>query len=233
MLHASQAVGRDGKGMNIKCAIFDFDGTLFDSMFIWDEIGERYLRSLGKEPNPSMREAVRTLSLYQAACYLRSEYDLPLSTEGIIKGINQMIEHFYLSEILPKPGVCEFLEHMKKAGISMCIATASERYQIEAALKRCGMSQYFDAIFTCSEIGHGKEEPFIFRQAMEVCGAERNTTVVFEDAFHAALTARRDGFSVIAVYDESEKYQEEIRRLADCYLVDFVHTKDFWEFISG
>lgn len=233
MLHASQAVGRDGKGMNIKCAIFDFDGTLFDSMFIWDEIGERYLRSLGKEPNPSMCEAVRTLSLYQAACYLRSEYDLPLSTEGIIKGINQMIEHFYLSEILPKPGVCEFLEHMKKAGISMCIATASERYQIEAALKRCGMSQYFDAIFTCSEIGHGKEEPFIFRQAMEVCGAERNTTVVFEDAFHAALTARRDGFSVIAVYDESEKYQEEIRRLADCYLVDFVHTKDFWEFISG
>lgn len=233
MLHASQAVGRDGKGMNIKCAIFDFDGTLFDSMFIWDEIGERYLRSLGKEPNPSMREAVRTLSLYQAACYLRSEYDLPLSTEGIMKGINQMIEHFYLSEILPKPGVCEFLEHMKKAGISMCIATASERYQIEAALKRCGMSQYFDAIFTCSEIGHGKEEPFIFRQAMEVCGAERNTTVVFEDAFHAALTARRDGFSVIAVYDESEKYQEEIRRLADCYLVDFVHTKDFWEFISG
>lgn len=233
MLHASQAVGRDGKGMNIKCAIFDFDGTLFDSMFIWDEIGERYLRSLGKEPNPSMREAVRTLSLYQAACYLRREYDLPLSTEGIMKGINQMIEHFYLSEILPKPGVCEFLEHMKKAGISMCIATASERYQIEAALKRCGMSQYFDAIFTCSEIGHGKEEPFIFRQAMEVCGAERNTTVVFEDAFHAALTARKDGFSVIAVYDESEKYQEEIRRLADCYLVDFVHTKDFWEFISG
>lgn len=233
MLHASQAIGRDGKGMNIKCAIFDFDGTLFDSMFIWDEIGERYLRSLGKEPNPSMREAVRTLSLYQAACYLRREYDLPLSTEGIMKGINQMIEHFYLSEILPKPGVCEFLEHMKKAGISMCIATASERYQIEAALKRCGMSQYFDAIFTCSEIGHGKEEPFIFRQAMEVCGAERNTTVVFEDAFHAALTARRDGFSVIAVYDESEKYQEEIRRLADCYLVDFVHTKDFWEFISG
>ena len=233
MLHASQAVGRDGKGMNIKCAIFDFDGTLFDSMFIWDEIGERYLRSLGKEPNPSMREAVRTLSLYQAACYLRREYDLPLSTEGIMKGINQMIEHFYLSEILPKPGDCEFLEHMKKAGISMCIATASERYQIEAALKRCGMSQYFDAIFTCSEIGHGKEEPFIFRQAMEVCGAERNTTVVFEDAFHAALTARKDGFSVIAVYDESEKYQEEIRRLADCYLVDFVHTKDFWEFISG
>ena len=176
--------------MNIKCAIFDFDGTLFDSMFIWDEIGERYLRSLGKEPNPSMREAVRTLSLYQAACYLRREYDLPLSTEGIMKGINQMIEHFYLSEILPKPGVCEFLEHMKKAGISMCIATASERYQIEAALKRCGMSQYFDAIFTCSEIGHGKEEPFIFRQAMEVCGAERNTTVVFRSAPQTSIACQ-------------------------------------------
>lgn len=233
MLYASQAVGRDGKGMKVKCAIFDFDGTLFDSMFIWEEIGEHYLRSLGKEPKPSVREDVRTLSLYQASCYLRREYDLPLSTEEIMKGINQMIEHFYFYEILPKPGVGDFLARMKKAEISMCIATASERYQIEAALKRCGMEHYFDAIFTCSEIGHGKEEPFIFRKAMETFETDRNTTVVFEDALHAVQTAREDGFPVVAVYDEREKRQEEIRTLSDCYLIDFEHTKDFWKFVSG
>lgn len=62
--------------MKIKCAIFDFDGTLFDSMFIWDSVGEIYLRSLGKEPRPSTREDVRTLSLYQSACYFQKEYDL-------------------------------------------------------------------------------------------------------------------------------------------------------------
>ena len=58
----------------LNLAIFDFDGTLFDSMFIWDNVGEIYLRSLEKEPKPSMREDVRALSLYQSACYFKQEY---------------------------------------------------------------------------------------------------------------------------------------------------------------
>ena len=62
--------------MKITCGIFDFDGTLFDSMFLWDSVGEIYLRSLGREPKPSMREDVRALSLYQSACYFQEEYDL-------------------------------------------------------------------------------------------------------------------------------------------------------------
>ena len=219
--------------MKIKCAIFDFDGTLFDSMYIWDTIGETHLRSLGKEPQPSMREDVRALSLYQSACYFRKEYNLPLSAEEIMAGINQAIEHFYIHEVLPKPGVVEFLEQMKKAGILMCIATASDRYQIEAALHRCGMDHYFEAIFTCSEVGHGKDEPVIFRTAMERLGADRSTTVVFEDAIHAVQTAKKDGFAVVAVFDNSEKRQAEIRNLSDCYIACFEHTEDFWKFASA
>jgi len=219
--------------MKIKCAIFDFDGTLFDSMFIWDSVGEIYLRALGKEPMPSMREDVRALSLYQSACYFRREYDLPLSAEEIMAGINQTIEHFYIHEVLPKPGVVDFLEQMKGAGIPMCIATASERCQIEAALSRCGMAHYFDAIFTCSEVGHGKDVPVIFRKAMEHFGADRSSTVIFEDAIHAIQTAKADGFAVAAVFDSSEKRQKEIRDLSDCYIADFEHTEEFWEFASA
>jgi len=219
--------------MKIKCAIFDFDGTLFDSMFIWDSVGEIYLRGLGKEPMPSMREDVRALSLYQSACYFRREYDLPLSAEEIMAGINQTIAHFYIHEVLPKPGVVDFLEQMKGAGIPMCIATASERCQIEAALSRCGMAHYFDAIFTCSEVGHGKDVPVIFRKAMEHFGADRSSTVIFEDAIHAIQTAKADGFAVAAVFDSSEKRQKEIRDLSDCYIADFEHTEEFWEFASA
>ena len=219
--------------MKIKCAIFDFDGTLFDSMFIWDSIGEVYLRSLGKEPKPSMREDVRALSLYQSACYFRKEYDLSLSEEEIMAGINQTLEHFYLHEVLPKAGVTGFLEQMKKADILMCIATASERYQVEAALSRCGMEHYFEAIFTCSEVGHGKDEPVIFQKAMEHFGADRNSAIVFEDAIHAIQTAKADGFAVVAVFDSSEKRQAEIRNLADCYIADFEHIEEFWEFASA
>ena len=214
-------------------AIFDFDGTLFDSMFLWDHVGEIYLHSLGKEPKPSMREDVRALSLYQSACYFRKEYDLSISVEEIMAGINKTIEHFYIHEVLPKPGVVGFLEQMKKAEIRMCIATASDRYLIEAALKRCGMEHYFEAIFTCSEVGHGKGEPVIFQKAMAYFGAERGNTVIFEDAIHAIQTAKADGFAVAAVFDNSEKHQSEIRDLSDCYIADFEHTEQFWKFASA
>ena len=217
--------------MNIKCAIFDFDGTLFDSMFIWDSVGDVYLRSLGKEPKPSMREDVKALSLYQSACYLQKEYALPFSVEEIMAGINRTVEHLYIHEIQPKPGVVDFLEQMKAMSIPMCIATASERYQIESALQRCGMERCFDAIFTCSEVGHGKDEPVIFQKAMAHFGADRSSTVVFEDALHAIQTAKADGFTVAAVYDHSEQQQDEIRRLANCFIPDFEHTEDFWRIL--
>lgn len=233
MPSAALAVGRNGEGMKIKYAVFDFDGTLFDSMFIWDTAGETYLRSQGKNPKPSMREDISTLSLYQSACYFQREYGLPFSADEIVAGINKTIAHFYAHEILPKSGVVDFLEQMKRAGISMCIATATDRCQIEAALNRCKMGHYFDAVFTCGEAGHGKDEPVIFRKAMAHFGADRSETVVFEDALHAVRTAKADGFLVAAVFDESEKQQKEIRRLSDCYISDFEHTETFWEFASA
>ena len=218
--------------MKLKCAIFDFDGTLFDSMFIWDSVGEIYLRSLEKKPKPSMREDVRSLSLYQSACYFKEEYEIDLSVDEIMTGINRTIEHFYIHEVQPKEGVVSFLNKMKQQGVFMCIATASERYQIEAALQRCKMEHLFDAIFTCTEVGHGKDEPEIFRRAMEYFGANRNNTVVFEDAIHAVQTAKRDDFKVTAVFDNSEKRQTEIQELCDCYISNFEQTEQFWEDIK-
>ena len=219
--------------MKIKCAIFDFDGTLFDSMFIWDNVGEIYLHSLGKEPKASIREDVRTLSLYQSACYFKEEYGIDLYVEEIMAGINQTIERFYIHEVQPKDGVVPFLKELKQQGTRMCIATASDRYQIEAALKRCGMKEIFEAIFTCTEVGHGKDEPEIFRKAMEYFVADRSNTVVFEDALHAIRTAKNDGFIVASVFDSSEKRQNEIRDLSDCYIPDFKHLEEFWKFVSG
>ena len=217
--------------MKLKCAIFDFDGTLFDSMFIWDMVGEVYLRSLGKEPKPSMREDIRALSLYQSSCYFKEEYDMDLSVEEIMAGINKTIENFYIHEVQPKSGVVDFLTRMKQQGIATCVATASEHYQIEAALQRCQMEHLFDAIFTCTEIGHGKDEPVIFRRAMEYFDAERSNTIVFEDALHAVETAKKDGFKVAVVFDDSEKRQTKIQQLGDCYITDFEYTEEFWQFV--
>lgn len=219
--------------MKIRCAIFDFDGTLFDSMPVWNTAADEYLRSIGREPAPGLRDAVKAMSLRRAAEYLQREYALTRTVEEILAGIDGVVERFYMREAQPKPGVPEFLDEMRRAGIAMCVATATNRYLIEAALKRCGLERFFEAIFTCGEVGCGKDEPVIFRTAMEYFRAERGNTIVFEDAIHAVTTAKRDGFMTVAVYDESEKRQAEIRALSDCSLRDFEHPEPFWRFAAS
>ncbi|MBQ4234204.1 MAG: HAD-IA family hydrolase, partial [Firmicutes bacterium] len=91
---------------------------------------------------------------------------------------------------------------------------------------------YFDAVFTCSEVGSGKDRPFIYRRAAEHFGAKKEDVLVFEDALHAARTAKNDGFKVAAVFDPSEKRQDELRALADYYIEDLRHSETFWKDLS-
>lgn len=219
--------------MDIASAIFDFDGTLFDSMPVWDDVGETYLRSIGREPKPGLKETVQTMSLYQAARYLQKEYGLELTAEAIIDGVSLVAADAYRYQILPKPGVPEFLAALKEAGISMGIATASERPLIEAALARCGLTPFFEHILTCSEAKSGKDSPVIFEKMAALLHADCSHTVVFEDAFHAARTAKSAGFAVTGVYDPSEPEQDGLKKMCDCYLSDFYHTEMFWKVLRN
>ncbi len=217
----------------LKGAIFDFDGTLFDSMFIWNTAGETYLRSIGIEPREDLRKVLKTMSLLQSATYIREKYAISLTVEEIMNGINRTVEDFYFHTVQPKEGVATFLEQMKKQGVKICIATATDRYQVEAALKRCCMEHFFSEIFTCTDVGHGKDEPFIFRKAMDYLGTTRENTVVFEDAYHAAKTAKSDGFITVAVFDSHETKQAELHSVSDCFIENFTQTEHFWKFAYG
>ena len=217
----------------IQGMIFDFDGTLFDSMFIWDTAGETYLRSIGKEPAEDLQSILKPMSLYQSASYLKVQYGIPLPVAEIMDGVNRTVEAYYLDSVLPKPGVIEMLEVLYRKGVRMCIATATDRYQVEAALDRCGMRHFFSGIFTCTEVGSGKDQPLIFRKAMEHLGTDRSSTVVVEDAWHAIRTAKNDGFMVAAVYDAHESKQHSIRETADVCLTDYFHMDPLWKFASA
>ena len=210
----------------IKCGIFDFDGTLFDSMEVWESVGEIFLATLNRKAKPDLADVIKTMSLYQSAEYLKKEYSLSLSIEVIMEDINKTIEDFYFYEALPKKGVVKFLERLKSQGIHICIATATDRYLIEAALKRCELENYFEKIFTCTEVGHGKDEAIIYEVAAEHFNVNKDETIVFEDAFHAIETAKKAGFIVAGVFDKSEKNQSEIRTMADYYIEDFQNRSE-------
>ena len=205
----------------LKGAIFDFDGTLVDSMFIWDTIGEDYLRSLGKEPHEDLKETFLTLTLEEAAEYYRTHYGVTLFVKEIVDGVNAMVEGIYKTRVTLKHGVAEYLRLLKENGARMCIATVTDRYLVEETLERLGILHYFSEIFTCAEVGYGKDKPIIYRKALEHLDTAKNETYVFEDSLFALKTAKADGFTTVGVYDRHENRQDNLKNLADYYIVDF------------
>ena len=219
--------------MRIRGAIFDVDGTLLDSMFIWDTIGETYLRSIGYQPKENLNETFKNMSLHQAARYYQTEYGVTLSIDEIMDGVNAMLERYYRFEVPLKPGVAELLERLRQDGVRLCIATATDRHLVEAALDRCGVLSCFGEIFTCNEVGHGKDEPDIFEAALRFLGTRREETLVFDDALYAVRTAKEAGFPVAAVYDSHERSQAEVRARSDLYLEDLTQLVELQKFLSA
>ena len=209
----------------IKGAIFDFDGTLVDSMFIWDTFGEDYLRTLGKEPKENLTETFKTFTLEQAAEYYREHYGVSLSVGEIVDGVNEMVAEIYRTKVALKKGVLEFLRDLRSKGVKMCVATVTDRPIVEDVLVSLGIRDFFVEILTCAELGCNKETPHIYRAALEVLGTRKEETVVFEDALHALMTAKNDGFPVAAVYDKHELRQTEMKENGDYYITNYETAK--------
>ena len=152
----------------LRGAIWDLDGTILDSMSAWDHVGENYLRSQGIEPEPDLDEAIATMSLHQAADYFIEHYGVKQTRDELIKSAVAIVDDFYRYEAQLKPHLKEFLAQLHETGVKMCIATATERSLVEAALARCRVLDYFSEIFTCSSVGAGKDEPTIYREAIKL-----------------------------------------------------------------
>lgn len=208
--------------MKIHGAIFDMDGTLIDSMYVWKDIGSRYLRYLGYEPPENLNEAISNMSMQQVCDYFTQTIGLARTPRQISEEINAMVEPIYENEIGLKAGVATLLEKLSSMGVKMCVATATDMHIVEAVLKNCGIRHYFSEIFTCTSVGAGKDNPLIYERALELLGTEKKYTPVFEDALYAAKTAKAAGFPVIGIYDSySASEQEKIKALSDCYITDY------------
>lgn len=202
-------------------AIFDFDGTLGNSMYIWDTFGEDYLRQRGVCPRPDLHERIQRMSLLEAVEYYRSDYGLTESPEELLESILQLTIRRYGAEVDLKGGVRELLEDFRKRHIKMALATANDRRMVEAALRRNHAQDYFETVLTCVELGVGKDRPDIYLAAANAMGVTPEHAMVFEDAAHAAQTAKNAGFLVAGVYDPSEPLQRELRQASTIFFPTF------------
>ena len=208
--------------MKIKAAIFDMDGTLIDSLMIWDVIwstfGEKYLNDKSFTPAAEDDKKVRTMTLTDAMNLIYNNYKLGESGEELLKCVNDIMINFYANSVELKDGVKEFLAHCKNEGVKMCIASATAPELINIALKHCGIEEYFMKVFSCADIGKGKDQPDIFLQAAEFLGTEITETWMFEDSLTAIETATKLSMPTVAIYDKFNYGQDKMKEIATVYI---------------
>ena len=208
--------------MNFKNAIFDMDGTLIDSLIFWDilwsKLGKKYLNNEGFHPFAEDDKAVRTLTLKDGMALIHKKYGIAESADSLLEETNNAIVEFYTETVELKSGVKEFLDYCYNQGTKMCIASATATEFIKIALKRCGIEKYFSGVFSCADIGIGKEKPDIFLIAKEHLGSNISETWIFDDSLVAVKTAKVAGFNVVGIYDRFNFGQDEIEKSADIYI---------------
>ena len=206
-----------------KFAIFDLDGTLVDSMGYWKNLSVEYLTLMGvKEIPADILERIKPMTVKESAALFVSEFSLDATPQQVAAEIAGIMSRHYIEDIPIKPGVAAYLEKLAAKGVKMCVASATVEPLVDACLERLGIRQFFEFTLSCDTVGAGKKSPLVYQRAAELLGAGAEETVVYEDAFFAARTAKDAGFEVCAVYDRiSHDGWEELREICDSEIVSW------------
>jgi len=207
----------------MKLAIFDLDGTLVDSMGIWERLAYDYLNDKGLMVDSNIRESLKEYSLYEASFVIKERFKLEESGEEINRQLEETLRHYYENTIPLKKGVVDFLEYLKKKEIRMIVATATIDSLANSALCRLGIGHYFEFIQTCKAVGIEKYKREFYDLIVERTGVDPKEMVLFEDALHSMEAAKKLGIKVIAIKDDSAKKNlVEIFNIADLVVDDFI-----------
>ncbi len=207
--------------MKITGAIFDFDGTLFDSMHVWVGIREKFFDRIGLRLSPEDEKIFKGMYLRESLLLAKEKGLVEDTYDELFNKFFDYIKELYLSDTKPKNDIIPFLEKLKSKGVKMGIATATGEPALEAVLEKFGMLHYFEVIISTYTVGAAKTEPKVYDTVLEKLGTPKETTWIFEDALYAAKTAKENGYNVVGIYDKSEPATEELRELADVYIHNY------------
>jgi len=208
--------------MDFRCALFDLDGTLLDSMLYWRHIAADTLRRNGYEISEELEKSfIRTptrVSFEKLKEMLNVKPDIQLTQDDYLR----ILVPAYKSTANEKPHATEFLEYLSKNGVICGLATASFREAFTYAIERFGWSKYFTEILTTTEAGRNKNDSGLFDVLLNKLGVKKSETVIFEDALYSIEAAVNNGYRVIAMRDETALNDEaKIRELSEKYISDY------------
>lgn len=210
-----------------EAVIFDLDGTMTDSMWIWEEIDQDFFRQQGIPMPDNLHDEIEGMSFTETAQYFIRKYQFPQTVEEVKELWNRIALDKYVHETTLKPGLDAFLQLLKEKQIKIGIATSNSRLLLDAFLEARSLTGIIDAITTSCDVNKGKPEPDVYLKTAEKLGVSPEHCLVFEDIPMGILAGKRAGMTVCAVEDDySAPLRAEKRRLADYYITDYRQVLD-------
>ncbi|MGO5052277.1 HAD family hydrolase [Lachnospiraceae bacterium LCP25S3_G4] len=207
---------------NIEAVIFDLDGTLVDSMWIWPAVDDLFLKKYSLVMPEDFHKTMEGMSYTETSVLFKETFHLPQTIQEIQKEWEIMTLKKYTEEVPLKRGVKEFLISMKQQGIKLGIATSNSKVLVDATLKARGVEHYFNSVRTACEVGAGKPAPDVYLKVAADLEVDPTKCLVFEDVPNGILAGKNAGMKVCAVADEFSKPQEEKKKkLAHYFIQDF------------
>ena len=206
----------------IEAVIFDLDGSMVDSMWMWRAIDIEYLGRFDIELPENLQACIEGMSFSETAVYFKERFQLPDDPDTIKADWNRMAWDKYAYEVPVKDGVTELLEYCMEHGIKAGIATSNSRELVENVVKVHNLGRYFGCIMTGCDVAKGKPAPDIYLAVAKELDVSPENCLVFEDIIPGIQAGKAAGMRVCAVYDKySEHQDEEKHRLADYYTYQF------------
>ncbi|MDE6189586.1 MAG: HAD family phosphatase [Clostridia bacterium] len=209
----------------IKGAIFDLDGTLLDSMWVWEKVDEDFLIENGLPLTPDYTAAVREMHFEEAALYTKTRYSLPLSTDDIKNRWIDMVKDEYAHNIKLKEGAYDFIKLLIKNDVRVAFATTLFCEVAKLCLKNNGLTyeklKVELPLTTIEEVTRGKGYPDIYLRAAQKIDLQPCECMVFEDIPLAIKGAKAGGFHTCGVYDEYSNYGSEFEQICTNYIKNY------------
>ena len=216
-----------------KLLIFDFDGTIADSMWAWDELGRVTLEEENLPPLPDYEKVIRTMSVPNFSVYLSGKYPALGTADELMARWHEKMVYNYCNRVPLKAGIVELLTYLKGKGYTLYLASATHYKVLSKALEHFDLFRFFDFVITEEIVGISKRDPKIYQLCMEKADTTTATTYLFEDANHAVVTGSKIGLHVCALSDYSMRdHVEEVKAHAELYLDDFTNLDAIKTFIG-
>lgn len=213
--------------MRHKIYMFDFDGVLVNST---SYIGKGLVEFLDKHNISYPSDVVKfcmPLGYKGVAKYYHDELGLNIDVDEMEQLILDDIYYYYANEIKIKEGVIEYLKKLKAEGCSLNVLSAGAHRMMDACMERLGITDLFDHVWTCEDMGYKKSEIEIYQKAAELLGVSAEQIAFFDDNIVALSRAKEAGFYVVGVYDDSGKdFVEEMKEVGKKYIYSFLELDE-------